>query len=70
MTAWFAIFTVYAGAEIFTRHADGTWGAWACGGYAVATMLLLLTRTWLLPLAAAVLGALPRAAGLADTQGA
>ena len=57
MTALFAIFTVYAGAEIFTRHADGTWGAWACGGYAVATMLLLLTRTWLLPLAAAVLGA-------------
>jgi hypothetical protein len=57
MTAWFAIFTVYAGAEIFTRHADGTWGAWACGGYALATVLLLLTRTWLFPLAAAVAGA-------------
>ena len=57
MTAWFAAFTVYAGAEIFTRHADGTWGAWACGGYAAATILLLVTRTWLAPLAAAVLGA-------------
>jgi hypothetical protein len=57
MTAWFATFTVYAGAEIFTRHADGTWGAWACGGYAIATIALLLTRSWLYPLAAAVLGA-------------
>jgi hypothetical protein len=57
MTAWFAVFTVYAGAEIFTRHADGTWGAWACGGYAVATILMLVTRTWLAPLAAAVIGA-------------
>jgi Glycosyltransferase family 87 len=57
ITAWFAIFTVYAGAEIFTRHADGTWGAWACGGYAVATLLLLLTRNWLAPLAAAIAGA-------------
>ena len=57
MTAWFAVFTVYAGAEIFTRHADGTWGAWACGGYAAATILLLVTRTWLAPLAAAIIGA-------------
>lgn len=56
ITVWFAIFTVYAGAEIFTRHADGTWGAWACGGYALATLLLLVTRTWLAPLAAAVVG--------------
>ena len=56
ITVWFAIFTVYAGAEIFTRHADGTWGAWACGGYAVATLLLLVTRNWLAPLAAAVVG--------------
>jgi hypothetical protein len=54
---WFAIFTVYAGAEIFTRHADGTWGAWACGGYAVATVLLLVTKNWLAPLTAAVVGA-------------
>ena len=57
MTVWFAVFTLYAGGEIFTRHADGTWGAWACGGYAVATVLLLVTRTWLAPLAAAVIGA-------------
>ncbi|MGH3247927.1 MAG: hypothetical protein ACRDOI_17240, partial [Trebonia sp.] len=57
MTVWFAIFTVYAGGEIFTRHADGTWGAWACGGYALATILLLVTRTWLFPLAAAIIGA-------------
>jgi phosphatidylinositol alpha-1,6-mannosyltransferase len=57
ITVWFAIFTVYAGAEIFTRHADGTWGAWACGGYAVATLLLLVTRNWLAPLAAAIAGA-------------
>jgi hypothetical protein len=56
ITAWFAVFTVYAGAEIFTRHADGTWGAWACGGYAVATIALLTTRNWLLPLGAAVIG--------------
>src|SRR6201985_2710892 len=57
MTAWFAVFTGYAGAEIFTRHADGTWGAWACGGYAVATILFLVTRNWLPPLGAAVIGA-------------
>ena len=57
ITVWFAIFTVYAGAEIFTRHADGTWGAWACGGYALATVLFLVTRNWLAPLAPAVAGA-------------
>lgn len=57
VTVWFAIFTLYAGGEIFTRHADGTWGAWACGGYALATILLLATRNWLAPLAAAIAGA-------------
>jgi Glycosyltransferase family 87 len=57
ITVWFAIFTVYAGGEIFTRHADGTWGAWACGGYALATLLFLVTRNWLAPLAAAIAGA-------------
>jgi hypothetical protein len=57
VTAWFAVFTVYAGAEIFTRHADGTWGAWACGGYALATIAMLVTRGWLLPLGAAFAGA-------------
>ena len=57
ITVWFAVFTSYAAAEIFTRHADGTWGAWACGGYAAATLLFLVTRGWLLPLAAALAGA-------------
>lgn len=57
ITVWFAVFTVYAGGEIFTRHADGTWGAWACGGYALATILFLVTRNWLAPLAAAIAGA-------------
>ncbi|HEX7164407.1 MAG TPA: hypothetical protein VF223_24580 [Trebonia sp.] len=56
MAVWFAVFTMYAGGEIFTGHADGTWGAWACGGYALATVLLLATRTWLAPLAAAIAG--------------
>ena len=58
MTWWFAAFTVYAGVTILTRHADGTWAAWACGGYAVTTILLLVTRNWVAPLAAAVGGAL------------
>jgi Glycosyltransferase family 87 len=58
MTGWFAAFTVYAGVTIVTRHADGTWAAWACGGYAVTTILLLVTRSWVVPLAAAVGGAL------------
>lgn len=57
VTVWFALFTGYAGAEIFTRHADGAWGAWACGGYALATILFLVTRNWLAPLASAVAGA-------------
>jgi Glycosyltransferase family 87 len=58
MTAWFAAFTVYAGVTILTGHADGTWAAWACGGYAVTTILLLVTKSWVVPLAAAVGGAL------------
>ena len=43
---------------VFTGHADGTWAIWACGGYAITTMLLLATRGWLLPFAVAVGGAL------------
>jgi len=58
MTWWFAAFTVYAGVTILTGHADGTWAAWACGGYAVTTILLLVTRNWVVPLAAAAGGAL------------
>ena len=57
VTIWFAACTVYAGAEIFTRHADGTWGTWAVSGYALATVLFLVTRGWLAPLAAALAGA-------------
>jgi hypothetical protein len=58
MTWWFAAFTLYAGVTILTRHADGTWAAWGCGGYAVTTVLLLVTRGWVVPLTAAVGGAL------------
>ena len=58
MTWWFGAFTVYAGVTILTGHADGTWAAWACGGYAVTTILLLVTRGWVIPLAAAAGGAL------------
>jgi Glycosyltransferase family 87 len=58
MTWWFGAFTVYAGVTILTGHADGTWAAWACGGYAVTTILLLVTRNWIAPLAAAAGGAL------------
>lgn len=58
LAAWFAVFAVYAGVVIFTRHADGTWAAWACGGYAVAALLFLVTRRWIIPLAAALGGAL------------
>ena len=43
---------------VFTGHADGTWAIWACGGYAITTMLLLATRGWLLPFAVAIGGAL------------
>jgi hypothetical protein len=57
VTLWFALFTLYAVGEIFTRHADGTWGAWACGGYAVATLLLIVTRNWWAPLGTALVGA-------------
>jgi Glycosyltransferase family 87 len=58
IAAWFGAFTIYAGAMVFTGHADGTWAIWACGGYAITTMLLLATRGWLLPFAVAVGGAL------------
>jgi Glycosyltransferase family 87 len=43
---------------VFTGHADGTWGVWAFGAYAITTMLLLATRSWVLPLAVALGGAL------------
>jgi hypothetical protein len=57
--AWlFAAFTVYAAAMVFTGHADGTWAVWAFGGYAITTMLLLATESWVLPLTVALGGAL------------
>jgi hypothetical protein len=58
IAAAFGVFTVYAGAMVFTGHADGTWALWAFGGYAITTMLLLATRGWVLPLAVALGGAL------------
>jgi hypothetical protein len=58
LTAWFALFAVYAGITIVTGHADGTWALWACGGYAAATLLLLLPTGLIIPLAAAIGGAL------------
>ena len=58
VAACFAAFTVYAAAMVFTGHADGTWAVWAFGGYAIATMLTLATRSWVLPLAVALGGAL------------
>ena len=58
LAAWFGVFAVYAGAMIFTRHADGIWAAWGCAGYAVTALLLLAPTGWVIPLAAAVGGAL------------
>src|ERR1700722_12335222 len=58
LAAWFGAFAVYAGAMIFTRHADGTWAAWGCAGYAVTALLLLARTGWAIPLAAAIGGAL------------
>lgn len=59
MAAWFAGFTIFAGAmAAFAGHEDSDWATWAFGAYAVTTMLLWFTRGWLLPLAVAVAAAL------------
>ena len=58
LAAWFGAFAVYAGVMIFTRHADGTWAAWGCAGYAVTALLLLAPTGWAVPLATAIGGAL------------
>jgi len=58
LAAWFAAFAVYAGLTIITGHADGTWATWACGGYAVTALLLLAPTGLVIPLAAAIGGAL------------
>jgi hypothetical protein len=58
LAAWFGAFAVYAAALITTRHADGTWAVWGCGAYAVTALLLLARTGWVIPLAAAIGGAL------------
>jgi hypothetical protein len=58
LAAWFGAFAAYAAAMIFTRHADGTWAVWGCAGYAVTALLLLARTGWVIPLAAAIGGAL------------
>lgn len=58
VAACFAAFTLYAVAMVFTGHDDGTWAVWAFGGYAIATMLVLATQSWVLPLAVTLGGAL------------
>jgi hypothetical protein len=59
VAAWFGAFAIYAWAmAVFTGHADRDWAVWAFGGYAVAAMLFLVCKSWLLPLAAAIGGAL------------
>jgi hypothetical protein len=58
LAVWFAVFALYAGVTIITGHADGTWAAWACGGYAVTALLLLAPTGLVIPLAAAIGGAL------------
>jgi Glycosyltransferase family 87 len=58
LAAWFGAFAVYAAAMITTRHADGTWAVWGCGAYAVTALLLLARTGWVIPLAAAIGGAL------------
>jgi hypothetical protein len=58
ITAWFAAFTIVAGAAALTAgHEDSDWSIWAFGAYAVTTMLLWFSEGWLLPLTVAVAGA-------------
>lgn len=58
LAAWFGAAAAYAGVVIVTGHADGTWGTWACGAYAVTALLFLVTKRSVIPLAAALGGAL------------
>jgi hypothetical protein len=52
------VFTIYAWAvAVFTGHADRAWAVWACGAYALTTLLLWFGKGWLVPMAAAVAGA-------------
>jgi hypothetical protein len=56
LAIWYAGFAVYAAAvTIFSGGgADGTWGAWATGGYALAAILALRSRRFAVPLLAAL----------------
>lgn len=58
LAGWFGVFAVYAGVTTVTGHADGTWAAWACGGYALTALALLAPTGLIIPLAAAIGGAL------------
>jgi hypothetical protein len=60
LAIWFAGFAVYAAAvAIFSGGgADGTWGAWAAGGYALAAIVALRSRSFAAPLLAALVVAL------------
>jgi hypothetical protein len=59
MRAWYGGFTIYAGAEaLLTHHADQMWAVWAVGAYAVTTVLLWLTRNWVIPMITALVGGL------------
>ena len=60
LAIWFAGFAVYAAAvAIFSGGgADGTWGLWATGGYALTAILALRSRGFAAPLLAALVVAL------------
>jgi Glycosyltransferase family 87 len=53
LMAWFAVFTGYACAMIFTGGDDGIWGLWATGGYALTVVLAARSRRPAVPLLAA-----------------
>jgi phosphatidylinositol alpha-1,6-mannosyltransferase len=59
MSVWYWGFAVYAGAvALFTGHADRLWAVWAVGAYALAALMLRLTRNWVAPMVVALGGAL------------
>ena len=56
LALWLAVFAVYGAAvTIFSGGgADGTWGAWATGGYALAAIVALRSRSFAPPLLVAL----------------
>jgi hypothetical protein len=60
LAIWFAGFAIYAAAvTIFSGGgADGTWAAWATGGYALAAIVALRSRSFAAPLLTALAVAL------------